>query len=121
MLHDPQGHVEGLEVLDERAAVLSEVHRAPELTRVVRRELDFVLAGEVDDGVEAQRAVEVDVEVRLGELAEELERELVLAVVGVVFHDPLYQHGASPGAVSRPSLDRERLTGARAPPPGPGA
>ena len=74
-LHHAQRDVEGLEVLDERAAVLPEVHRRAE-ARPRRRPGSSiaVLLGEVEDRREAERAVEVDVQVGLRELLDELER-----------------------------------------------
>src|SRR6185437_12856147 len=89
MLHHPKRDVESLEVLDQRAAILPEVHRATELGRIGRGQLDVMCARQIEDGVEAERAVEVDVQVRLGKLVEEVERER--PDVGVVSHDLLYQ------------------------------
>ncbi len=66
VLHHAQGHVEGLEVLDERAAVLAQVHHPAQLGRVSRRELDPVDARQIEDRLEAERAVEMNVQIRLG-------------------------------------------------------
>jgi hypothetical protein len=74
-LQNGERDVEGLQVLDERSAVLPEVHRLRELGRLRRRKLDFVLPRQVDDGRKPEAAVEVDVEVRLRQLLEERERE----------------------------------------------
>ena len=116
----PERDVEGLEVLDQRSAVLPEVHGPAELGGIRRGELDAVDAARSMMVLEAERAVEVDVQVALGELAEELERELVLAEVGVVYHDLLYQHGICPGAVSGLTRrTRGRPATRRAAPPGP--
>src|SRR5690606_702246 len=89
-LHDLQRDVEGLEVFDERAAVLADVHRPPKLLGRVGGEAHTLLACKLDDRLEAERAVEVDVEVRLRELLEELERKLL---VNAVDHGGPY-HGA---------------------------
>ncbi len=74
-LHDLERDVEGLEVLDERAGVLAEVHRAGEPVGGVGGELDAVLLGELEDRRESKRAVEMDVEIRLRKLLEERERK----------------------------------------------
>jgi hypothetical protein len=74
-LHHAEGDVERLQVLDERAAVATEVHRLAEAVLVGRGEDDLLFVGELEDGRETKRAVEVNVEVRLGELLDELERE----------------------------------------------
>ena len=72
-LHDPQGHVEGLEVLDQRAAVRAQVHLLAETVLVVGRKVDALLFGQIEDRAEAQGPVEVDVQIGLGELLDELQ------------------------------------------------
>ena len=63
--------VERLEVLDQPAGVLADVHAAAQLVRSCGRQLDALLLGQLEDRLEAHRAVEVDVEIGLGELLEE--------------------------------------------------
>ena len=66
VLEHAQGDVEGLEVFHQRAAVSAEVHRLLELDRVHRWERDVSLLGQLDDRREAQRAIEMHVQIGLG-------------------------------------------------------
>ncbi len=72
-LHHPERDVEGLEVLDERAGVLAQMHRAGEAIGVGRGEVDSVLFGQLEDGREAEGTVEVNVQIRLREPLEVCE------------------------------------------------
>jgi hypothetical protein len=72
-LHHAQSDVEGLEVLDERAAVLAEVHDGAQALCVTGGQVHPLVLAELEDRRETERAVEVDVEIRLGELLDELE------------------------------------------------
>jgi hypothetical protein len=72
-LHDAQGDVERLEVLDERAAVFAEVHRRAKSFGVLRGQVDLLPLGELEDRRQPERPVQVDVEVGLGQLLDQLE------------------------------------------------
>jgi hypothetical protein len=58
------------------------VHDAPELGRFVGRELDIFLAGETDDGLKTQGAVEMYVKVGFRQALKELEGEMLGARFG---------------------------------------
>ena len=64
-LHHRDSDFESLEVILERAALLTGVEQVEELAAIEGGQLDVLLLGEVDDRVEAERAVEVDVQLRL--------------------------------------------------------
>ena len=72
-LHHAQRHVERLQILDERAAVLAEVHLTAQAIGVLRGQLDALPLGEVEDGREAKRAVQVDVQIGLRETLDDFE------------------------------------------------
>ncbi len=62
-----------LQVVDQRAEVLAAADGGAQPLDAGGRQLDAFLFGEVEDGLEPQRAVEVDVKIRLGERLEHFE------------------------------------------------
>ena len=72
-LHHAQGHVEGFQVLDEASAVLAKVHGLAQPVGISRGQVDPLSLGEFEDGRQAQRSVEMNVQVGLRELLDDLE------------------------------------------------
>ena len=77
-LENHKGDVETAEVLDEGLAVLTDADELGELGLVEGGELDALLLGELDDGLGADGAVEVEVELRLGESLHDVEGDELL-------------------------------------------
>jgi hypothetical protein len=64
-LHHAERHVETAQVFHERAELAPAADHVAETFRVVGGQRDPRLFGQVDDGLQAERAVEMNVQIRL--------------------------------------------------------
>ena len=76
-LHHREGDIEGLEILHQGLAVLAHFDEGTELVDGVARELDLLLFGQLEDGLDAETAVEMHVQVRLGKALDVLKCEFL--------------------------------------------
>ena len=87
-MEDGDGVAEALEVFNEAVVLVFEDQLAEALDGV-GGEFDVVFSGEFDEGLKANRAVEVDMEVSLGEFLDkfaadvEVHRDIPLYKVGL--------------------------------------
>jgi hypothetical protein len=114
-LEDRAGDVEGLEVVDEAVADLAHVDRPREALLVGGVKGDPVLGGELEDGAQSKAAVEVTVEIGLGERLEErpgdrLGRDGVAVAAGgrLAFIVWAIAHGRGPLSRRVPTRPRRR-------------
>ena len=88
VLQDRHRVLEALQVLVQ-VGVAGPEHQRFEPLRRLRGEGDLARAGQLDEGPEAERAVEVDVEVGLGEAADQvLVHERIMRPGGVNLYEP---------------------------------
>jgi hypothetical protein len=73
-LQQRDGEVEPVQVILQIGGVIYQ-HEPPERLRLVGGQRDLCLAGQLDHGFRTQRAVQVDVKLRLGKTADELTRQ----------------------------------------------
>src|SRR5690606_33501185 len=91
LLHDLQGELETLQVIDQGTKMLAGSNRCADLFHGVQAQREALLAREIQDGFRPQGSVQMDVQVRLGELLKYLEGDPVLRREKVILRHHRYK------------------------------